>query len=202
MDKSAGKSTFGSPLEGKQHEANILRLCIYTFVIGMGNIQSGFAISGNNQTAPVIKAKFGWDEDEAVLYNTIISAAAIFGVVSGSLGGGMFITRGRRPCLILFNVFGAVAVTLTMFLDLKMIVLGRFLFGFCCGVFSVAGPKMLDETVPIHLNSSFGTATNTFLSGGIMVALLLGALLPADDDIEAQKIDGNWRIIYGFPYIC
>ena len=99
MSKSqdAGKSTFGTPIKGKVYEANIMKLCIYTFVIGLGNIQSGFAISGNNQTAPVIKAKFGWDEDEATLYNTIISAAAIFGVVAGSLGGGKFITNGRRP---------------------------------------------------------------------------------------------------------
>jgi MFS family permease len=71
-----------------------------------------------------------------------------------------------------------------MFLSFPMIVIGRYLFGFCCGVFSVAGPKMLDETVPIHLSSSFGTASNSFLSFGIMVALLLGIGLPAQDDVQ------------------
>lgn len=116
--------------------------------------------------------------------------------------GGNFITRGRRLALIVFNVFSALAVTLTMFENLPMICIGRFFFGFCTGVFSVAGPKMLDETVPIHLNSSFGTATNTFLSGGIMIAVVLGALLPEDNDTAGQKLDTNWRIIYGFPYIC
>jgi hypothetical protein len=85
------KSAFGSPVKSKVHEANIWQLCIFTFVIGLGNIQTGFAISGNNQTAPVIKAKFGWDREEATLYNTLISSAAIFGVVSGSLVGGRFI---------------------------------------------------------------------------------------------------------------
>jgi facilitated trehalose transporter len=165
-------------------------------------MQTGFAISGNNQTAPVIKAKFGWDEKEATLFNTIISSAAIFGVVSGSLVGGKFIQKGRRLCIIIFNVFAAISITLTMFLNLPMIIIGRYLFGFCCGVFSVAGPKMLDETVPIQLSSSFGTATNTFLSAGIMIALLLGAGLPADDDIEGQKEDGFWRVLYGFPYVC
>lgn len=54
-------------------------------------MQTGFAISGNNQTAPVIKAKFGWSKEEATIYNTLISSAAIFGVVSGSLVGGKFI---------------------------------------------------------------------------------------------------------------
>ena len=150
----------------------------------------------------MIKAKFGWDKEEAILYNTIISAAAIFGVVAGSLAGGKFITKGRRVAIIIFNVFSALATLLTMFLNYPLIVIGRFLFGFCCGVFSVAGPKMLDETVPIQLSSSFGTATNTFLSGGIMVALLLGAGLPDQDDIPAQIDDGFWRVIYGFPFAC
>ena len=49
----------------------------------------------------------------------------------------------------------------------------------------MAGPKMLDETVPIHLSSSFGTASNSFLSFGIMVALLLGIGLPAQDDVQS-----------------
>jgi MFS family permease len=88
--------------------------------------------------------------------------------------------------LIIFNILGAFAVSLTMVLNYWMIVVGRYFFGFCCGVFSVAGPKMLDETVPIHLSSKFGTATNSLLSGGIMIAVLLGTLLPDDLDYEGQ----------------
>jgi MFS family permease len=116
--------------------------------------------------------------------------------------GGKFIQKGRRPAIIIFNIFAAISVTITLFLDVKAIIIGRFLFGFCCGVFSVAGPKMLDETVPTQYNSAFGTATNSCMSCGIMTALLLGALLPEDDDLEAQLKDNNWRIIYGFPYVC
>lgn len=128
------------------------------------------------------------------------------------MAGGKFITRGRRPVLIIFNVFAAIATTLTMFFNLWTIVIGRYLFGFCCGVFSVAGPKMLDETVPVHLHSIFGTATNSFMSGGIMIALLLGVLLPDEIltdsegkdsyNIAGLKADTNWRVIYGFPYVC
>jgi MFS family permease len=153
-------------------------------VIGLGMFQTGFAISGNNQTSTVIKAKFGWDIEQATFYNTLISSAAIFGVVTGSLLGGKIIQKGRRIAIIIFNFVAAISVSITLILDLRAIIIGRFLFGFCCGVFSVAGPKMLDETVPLHLSSAFGTATNSCMSFGIMVALLLGSVLPLDDDYE------------------
>lgn len=72
---------------------------------------------------------------------------------------------------------------------------------------------MLDETVPVNLHSIFGTATNSFLAGGIMIALCLGVLLPDEVLLDKDgkdiglntaglKADNNWRVIYGFPYIC
>ena len=64
---------------------------LYTLLIGLGNVQAGFAIAGNNQVAPVIKAKFRWNKSDATLYNTMISASSIVGVVMGALAGGKFI---------------------------------------------------------------------------------------------------------------
>ena len=66
---------------------------------------------------------------------------------------------------------------------------------------------MLDETVPSHLGSSFGTATNSLLAFGIMIAILLGVGLPEgkEDDpetIQARIDDEFWRVIYGFPWAC
>ena len=75
----------------KPFTANLPWLCLFTCVIGLGNFQTGFAISGHNQTSPVIRAKFDWNREEATLYNTLISSAAILGVVIGSLLGGKFI---------------------------------------------------------------------------------------------------------------
>lgn len=82
-----------------------------------------------------------------------------------------------------------------------MICFGRFLFGICAGVFLVAAPKMIDETIPASHLAVFGTVTNTFLSLGITVAIMLGVVLPDDGDILGRKLDNNWRFVYGFPYI-
>jgi hypothetical protein len=42
---------------------------------------------------------------------------------------------------------------------------------------------MLDETIPVNLISSFGTATNSMMAAGIMIAIVLGLLLPEGDDL-------------------
>lgn len=38
-----------------------------------------------------------------------------------------------------------------------------------------AGPKMLEETIPIHLMSSFGVYTNIYSNFAVMFVMLLGA---------------------------
>ena len=48
---------------------------------------------------------------------------------------------------------------------------------------------MLEETVPIQNQSAFGTATNTLLAGGIMIAIVLGVGLPEGDDILGMLDD-------------
>lgn len=86
-------------------------------------------------------------------------------------------------------------------LNLWAILVGKLFFGICAGVINIAGPKMLDETVPIHLIGAFGIATNTYICLGIFLATLLGAGLPKDGDLEGYKNDTFWRVIYGFPII-
>jgi len=60
----------------------------YTAVGGLGTWQTSWAITGNANTTAVFSAKFDWDEDEAIFYNTIISTAAIIGITVGSFMGG------------------------------------------------------------------------------------------------------------------
>lgn len=133
--------------------------------------------------------------------NTLISASAILGVVLGALAGGKFIQYGRRRSLIIFNIISAFSLIGTQFLNLASICAGRLVFGFCSGVLQVAGVKMLEETVPIQNQSAFGTATNTLLAGGIMIAIVLAVGLPDEDDPIALKNDEFYRVIYGFPWL-
>ena len=50
--------------------------------------------------------------------------------------------------MIIFNVVGILAVLATLFLNFYSICFGRLAFGFCGGIFGVALPRMIEETVP------------------------------------------------------
>ena len=60
---------------------------------------------------------------------------------------------------------------------------------------------MLEETVPIQNQSAFGTATNTLLAFGIMIAIVLAVGLPDGDDEQGMIDDEFYRVIYGFPWL-
>lgn len=79
----------------------------------------------------------------------MIGSSAVLGAVIGSMCGGKAITYfGRRKCMILFNSIAVFCVAITLFENFYTLCLGRFLYGVCGGIFQVALPRVVDETVP------------------------------------------------------
>lgn len=158
-------------------------LNLFVLALGFGGMQMGFAISGNNQTANVIAAKFDWTEKETRFFNSLINSCSILGMAVGSFSGGIAIQMGRRKTSIIFNILSVISLCTTLILSLPAIVIGKFLFGFSSGVINVAHTKMLDETVPVDLLGAFGIATNLYICFGIGLAMIVGAGLPEEGDI-------------------
>lgn len=89
----------------------------------------------------------------------------------------------------------------SMFEYLKLILLGRFIYGIGCGLLSITCGRFLEETVPEHLISFYQPIFMTSTALGVMVSLLLGAGLPDDSDPVAQVNDTFWRVILGCPIL-
>ena len=68
----------------------------FTACWGLSVFQTTFSLVSNTNTTPIFEAKFGWDKDETIVNNSIISAAAIVGLTIGSFLGGAIIPKGRR----------------------------------------------------------------------------------------------------------
>jgi len=78
----------------------------------------------------------------------MLSTSSIVGVSLGSLYGGDFTQHGRRTTLIYFNVVSLVGTILSLFLNFKVICVGRLVFGIGAGVLLCATPKVMDEMIP------------------------------------------------------
>ena len=59
--------------------------------------------------------------------------------------------------------------------------------------------KMVTETIPSHLVSSFGMAHNASVCIGYIFCYGLGAILPDPEDMQANKDDELWRVIWLMP---
>ena len=174
--------------------------CIaFTAVWGLGTWQTSCAIAGNSMTTSVFKAKLEWDENEAIMWNTIISSTAILGLMMGSFAGGPLIPYGRRKTVIISMLICIFSVVISMYVNEYVMAIGRFLLGLGAGIFNVAFGKLINETLPNSIMSTFTMAHNFGICSGFMMNYFLGAVLPDHEDLEANKKDELWRVIWAFP---
>ena len=179
-----------------------MRYCVgYTIVWGFGTWQTSWTLASNGNTTAIFAAKLDWTKDEALLYNAIISSAAIVGATIGSLVGGYLLKLGRRRPVIIAQLVCIVASAIGMIPHTSTLTICRFLLGVGAGFQNVAFGKLVTETIPISVMSYFAMAHNASICVGLMVVFFLGSVLPDPDDLEANKQDEFWRIIWIFPAI-
>lgn len=143
--------------------------------------------------------KFGWNEEEIKLQNTLISSISIVGLAIGSFLGGKAVSKGRRKAIFVFNIIAIIGSLICQVLTVPTLCIGRFLCGIAGGVLNVVLTKSIYETVPSELSGLYGNFTNLFICGGIMLVTLCGLILPTD---KADFVsDESWRFIYAMPIV-
>lgn len=175
-------------------------LILYALItVGLSVLHLGWAFMGNTQVAPVLIAKFGWNEDETRLYNSLIGNSSLLGLMIGSLFGGVLVTRGRRLTIMLMNSLIFIGASLTLVETLPTILVGRFVKGLAASVFQMASLKSLFETVPQKYYGVFASLTNIFLnfSGVFVIVLGMGVPTNKEDYVEDQM----WRLSYAAPIV-
>jgi len=79
--------------------------------------------------------------------------------------------------------------------------IGRVLLGIGAAIMNVAFGKMITETVPDSLVAKFAMAHNASICIGLMPAFGLAAILPDTEDLQANKDDELWRVIWLAPAV-
>ena len=77
--------------------------------------------------------------------------------------------------------------------------IGRLILGIGAGIMNVVFGKYVSETIPQHMVSRFTSSLNFSVCFGFIACFALGYLLPDADDLEANKEDELWRVIWLGP---
>ena len=123
----------------------------YVFCYALGIMHVAWAMTGNAQTTTVFEAKFGWNKDETILYNTMISSSAIVGLAIGCFAAGHLIKIGRRKGAIIANMIAIVSSAITMIGTTPFLTFGRLLLGIAAGIYNVLYGKVIVENMPTNL---------------------------------------------------
>lgn len=104
----------------------------------------------------LIPAHLEVDGSDKTLYNALISTAVPLGAAAGALGGSKIASIGRRPACLILNVIIGVGIGVSLIESLWSILLGRLIYGFGAGTFSVITPMFIAEVTPVHLRGPLG----------------------------------------------
>ena len=182
-------------------EVNMGYTICYVLCYALGVNYTTFAMAGNAQTTTVFEAKFGWNAEETMIYNTIISSSAIVGLAIGSFLGGPLIKHGRRKGAIIANIIGIVSSAITMIGTTPFLTFGRLLLGVAAGIYNVIFGKTIVENMPTELAQKLAMTHNGSICSGFVLAFGMGGILPDAKDLEANKADELWRVIYLMPAV-
>ena len=135
------------------------------------------------------------------MYNTLISSTAVIGLMVGSFMSGVMLKSGRRKAIINGQLCGIVGALISMEGTVWSLSIGRFLVGISAGISNVTYGKLIGENMPERMASRAAMMLNGSICVGIFFCFLMGELLPLPEDIQANKDDELWRVIYLVPAI-
>jgi len=136
QDEGEEGSEQSKPSEVAQPQVRMSILFLYVLALSPGLLQTAWALCGNTHTAGVFAVKFGWDENQAMFWNSMINSSAVFGLMIGSLFGGKLIVGGRRRATFIAAVIVIVGGLFTQYLSIATLCIGRFLMAYASGVFN------------------------------------------------------------------
>mmetsp|Transcript_11875 Transcript_11875/g.20088 ORF Transcript_11875/g.20088 Transcript_11875/m.20088 type:complete len:189 (+) Transcript_11875:191-757(+) len=166
-------------------------LIYFAVVLCMGSTcQAGWAVAENGQVGFILAEKFGWEKEGLLSNITIVTILGPMGLATGSFLGGKVIARagGIRRLIILTNLLAIITSLLKITLDPVSIMLGRYLYGTCCGIMNFCLSKALNDTVPFKVSQYYSVLINSGICFGIFFSNFLGLLVPIEDQDDPNSL--------------
>ncbi|CAH1788379.1 unnamed protein product [Owenia fusiformis] len=174
-----------------------------------GSFQFGFQTSVINAPQAVIESFYNATNVErtgspmarntlTILWSVTVSIFAIGGMFGGVMGGWWSDYFGRKKGMLLTNIVIVIAALLMGFSKLaksyEMLIIGRVIVGFGCGLFSGLTPTYLVEVAPNNLRGAIGTVHQLGVTIGILLSQVFGIE-------EILGTENGWQFLVAIPIV-
>lgn len=193
-----------------EDKVNLVYLSIWMAIIALGMFNFGYGVGMYNNLTEVLFLQYKNKEMNVIgslsTFDSLVTTAYPLGAAFGSFTGGMIAALGRRNGLLITNVIVCIGTGITMIFSFYALIIGRIIFGFGCGVYTVIVPLFISETSPPSVAGMMGAISQFNVTGGIMIAYFMGYLAPLryteDREVETNPdvfTTNAWRYVFIFP---
>ncbi|KAF5888710.1 solute carrier family 2, facilitated glucose transporter member 2 [Clarias magur] len=192
-------------------------LALAVCAAALGSLQFGYGIGVINAPQKVIKEHYartlgfpvpdahdnatlpdGDDTQKSTLtmyWSLSVAMFPVGGIISSFLVGFVADFRGRVKGMLVMNVLSVVAGLLMGLAKMGyphiMVIMGRAIMGFYCGLSSGLVPMYIGEIAPVKYRGALGTAHQLAVVTGILISQVLGLdFLLGNDEL--------WHVLLGF----
>ncbi|XP_013779694.2 glucose transporter type 1-like isoform X2 [Limulus polyphemus] len=113
-----------------------------------------------------------------LIWSITVSIFAIGGMVGGISGGAIANRFGRKGGLLLNNIFailgGALMGLSKVSRSIEMLIIGRLIIGFNCGLNTALVPMYLSEISPVSIRGGLGTVNQLAVTVGLLLSQVFG----------------------------
>eukprot|EP00966_Prymnesium_polylepis_P241498 5584849-Prymnesium_polylepis.2 len=165
-----------------------LRLVLAAGFACQGALQHGVATAGLNVPQAAITAELGISAT-SVAWSSAVSSFCLAGLFGAQTASVVADKRGRKALLALCGAIctlsgalqfaSGLAAAARPGAALRLLILGRLVSGFGCGLATVGVPLYLGEIAPTALRGTFGSLNQLSICAGILLTQALAACLQA-----------------------
>ncbi|CAG7826804.1 unnamed protein product [Allacma fusca] len=144
----------------------------------IGAFGMGTVMAWSSPALPQVElsAKLGYPSDSDLSWvASLVPLAAVF---AGPPTGQCIERIGRKPTMIALSVPFVLGWLLIAFaVNIPMMLVGRFLTGFCAGAFSLTAPVFISETAEDSIRGTLGSAFQLMVTFGFLFSYVVGAFV-------------------------
>lgn len=144
--------------------------------------QLGYIFCYTNQITPALNARFGWDDHEATINESIIGSASTLTLMLAAAITGSLMKSGRRRVLIVSAFIGIIGSAISMYEAFATIVVGKMIYGFSVGIIAIGMPRVMEESVPGSMVGFYGGLYCVSFAAATLLAFMMGIFLPDAED--------------------